>query len=131
MVDHPEYETVPGLLIVRTEGRLNFASSPRALEKMRALILQRQPQVVALECSAIPDVEYTALQRLAAGEEKLRDAGITLWLVGLNPVPLHTIERSPLGATLGRERMFLNIGEAVKAFQNRLGHETSATNENT
>jgi SulP family sulfate permease len=119
MVDHPEYETEPGLLIVRAEGRLNFASSPRALEKMRALILEQQPRVVAMECSAIPDFEYTALQKLAAGEEKLCDAGIELWLVGLNPVPLHTIQRSPLGATLGDERMFLNIGQAVDAYLER------------
>jgi SulP family sulfate permease len=119
MVDHPEYETEPGLLIVRTEGRLNFASSPRALEKIRALILEQQPRVVAMECSAIPDFEYTALKKLAAGEEKLRDAGIELWLVGLNPVPLHTIQRSPLGATLGDERMFLNIEQAVDAYLER------------
>jgi high affinity sulfate transporter 1 len=116
MVDHPDYETVPGLLILRTEGWLNFASSPRAQEKMRTLILENQPQVVALECSAIPDIEYTALQQLAAGEEKLREAGIELWLVGLNPVPLHTIERSSLGVTLGRERMYLNLEQAVEAY---------------
>jgi SulP family sulfate permease len=125
MVDHSDYETVPGLLIVRTEGRLNFASSPRALEKMRALILEQDPQVVALECSAIPDLEYTALQKLAAGEEKLRDAGIELWLVGLNPVPLHTIQRSPLAATLGDERMFLNIGQAVDAYLERYDQRES------
>lgn len=125
MVDHPDYETVPGLLIVRTEGRLNFASTPRALEKMRALILEHDPQVVALECSAIPDLEYTALQKLAAGEEKLRDAGIELWLVGLNPVPLHTIQRSPLAATLGNERMFLNIGQAVDAYLERYDQRES------
>ncbi len=123
MVDHPDYETVPGLLIVRTEGRLNFASSPRALEKMRALILEKQPQVVAMECSAIPDFEYTALQRLATGEERLREAGIEFWLVGLNPGPLATIQRAPLGETLGDERMFLNIGQAVEAYTERFDHD--------
>ena len=86
---------------------------------MRALILEQQPRVVAMECSAIPDFEYTALKKLAAGEEKLRDAGIEFWLVGLNPVPLHTIQRSPLGASLGDERMFLNIGRAVDAYLER------------
>ena len=125
MVDHPDYETVPGLLIVRTEGRLNFASSPRAMEKIRTLILEKEPRVVALECSAIPDLEYTALQKLAAGEEKLREAGIALWLVSLNPVPLHTIQRSPLGATLGDERMFLNIGQAVDAYLERYNQRES------
>ena len=125
MVDHPDYETVPGLLIVRTEGRLNFASSPRAMEKIRTLILEKEPRVVALECSAIPDLEYTALQKLAAGEEKLREAGIALWLVSLNPVPLHTIQRSPLAATLGNERMFLNIGQAVDAYLERYDQRES------
>jgi high affinity sulfate transporter 1 len=119
MVDHPDYETIPGLLILRAEGRLNFASSPRALEKMRALILERQPQVVILECSAIPDFEYTALQKLATGEEKLREAGIEFWLAGLNPVPLGTIQRSPLGATLGDERIYLDVIEAVQAYEQR------------
>jgi high affinity sulfate transporter 1 len=119
MVDHPDDETVPGLLVLRTEGGLHFASSPRALEKMRALILEREPQVVLLECSAIPDIEYTALQKLAAGEEKLREAGIELWLAGLNPVPLATVRRSPLAETLGDERMFQDIVQAVEAYEQR------------
>jgi high affinity sulfate transporter 1 len=125
MVDHPDYETVPGLLILRTEGMLNFASSTSALEKMQALILERQPQVVLLECSAIPDFEYTALQKLERGEEKLREAGIALWLAGLNPAPLHTIQRSPLGATLGDDRIFSDISLAVEAYLQRFGRNAS------
>jgi MFS superfamily sulfate permease-like transporter len=86
---------------------------------MRALILARQPQVVILECSAIPDFEYTALQRLATGEEKLRDVGIELWLAGLNPVPLGTIQRSSLREALGDERIFLDVIDAVDAYEER------------
>lgn len=121
MVDHPDDETIPSLLILRSEGNLHFASAPRAMEKMQTLILQRQPQVVALECSAIPDIEYTALKQLTEGEEKLREAGITLWLVGLNPAPSRTIQRAPLGATLGDGRIFQDIGQAVEAYTQRFG----------
>jgi high affinity sulfate transporter 1 len=120
MVDHPEYETLPGLLILRTEGRMHFASSPRATEKMLALVEQHQPRVIILECSAIPDIEYTALNILAENEQKLRQAGIVLWLAGLNPTPLHTIRRSPLGAVLGDERMFSSVIQAVEAYTQRL-----------
>lgn len=120
MVDHPDDETVPGLLILRTEGRLHFGSSPRVMEKVRTLVLQHQPRVILLECSAIPDIEYTALRQMAEGEEKLRDAGIALWLANLNPVPLHTVRRSPLGATLGRDRIFPTIEEAVDAYTRSL-----------
>jgi MFS superfamily sulfate permease-like transporter len=121
MVDHPEYETLPGLLILRTEGRMHFASSPRATEKMLALVEQHQPRVIILECSAVPDIEYTALKILAENEQKLRQAGIVLWLAGLNPAPLHTIRRSPLGATLDDERMFQDIVQAVEVYKQRFG----------
>ena len=69
--------------------------------------------------------EYAALQRLATGEERLREAGIEFWLVGLNPGPLATIQRAPLGETLGDERMFLNIGQAVEAYTEHFGHDES------
>jgi high affinity sulfate transporter 1 len=127
MVDHPDDETVPGLLILRTEGRMHFASSPRATEKMLALIEERQPRVIILECSAVPDIEYTALKILAENEQKLREAGITLWLAGLNPTPLHTIRRSPLGAILNDERMFFNVIQAVEAYIKR--SDQGASNE--
>jgi len=117
--DHPDDETFPGLLMLRTEGRLYFGSSPRVWKKAGALILQHQPQVVVLDCSAIPDIEYTALKQLKEGEEKLSEAGITLWLAALNPAPLYTIERSSLGATLGHERMYFNLEQAVEAFIQR------------
>ena len=42
---------------------------------------------------------------------------ITLWLAALNPEALIVIERSPLGKTLGRERMFYNLQQAVEAYQ--------------
>ncbi|HFQ92769.1 MAG TPA: sodium-independent anion transporter [Anaerolineae bacterium] len=114
--EHPDDETFPGLLILRTEGFMNFASAPRTAERMSELIKETEPQVVILECSAIPDIEYTALKRLDGMEKKLAQAGIQFWLVGLNPAPLHTIQRSALGKRLGEERMFFNLNLAVKAF---------------
>ena len=114
---HPEDETFPGLLIVRTEGRMHFASAPRTGDALWALIEAGQPKVLILELSAVPDFEYTALTMLDDFEEKLRERGITLWLAGLNPVPLEVIRRSPLGATLGEERMFYNLQMAVEAYE--------------
>jgi len=117
--DHPGDETIPGLVIVRTEGRMTFASAPQVGERLWALIDEPNPRVVILECSAIPDFEYTALRALTAAEEKLRERGITLWLAALNPAALTVVERSPLGQALGRERMFFNLRETVKAFEKR------------
>ena len=83
---------------------------------MGAMIQERQPQVVVLDCSAIPNIEYTALKQLAEGEEKLREVGISFWLAALNPAALYTIERSSLGTTLGHQRMFFNLKQAIEAY---------------
>jgi sulfate permease, SulP family len=113
---HPGDETIPGLLIVRTEGRLTFASIPQVRERMRTLVLQANPRVLLFDLSAVPDIEYTALKAMIDFEAKLREIGITLWVAALNPSALVVIERSPLGKTLGHERMFRTIPEAVEAY---------------
>ena len=69
--DHPDDETFPGLLLLRTEGRIYFANAPRVREKALALIRQEQPKVIVVDCSAIPDIEYTALKQLTDLEERL------------------------------------------------------------
>ncbi len=98
---------------------MTFASAPQARERLAALIEEAHPQVVILECSAIPDFEYTALQTLTRAEDKMREHGISLWLCALNPLALEVVRRSPLGQALGSERMFFNLREAVKAHETR------------
>lgn len=115
--EHPADETIPGLLIIKTEGRMTFASAPRAQEHLAALITKVRPKVVILECSAIPDFEYTALRTLIRAEEKMQEGGITLWLSALNPLALEVVRRSALARALGPERMFFNISDAVNAYE--------------
>ena len=78
-------ETFPGLLMLRLTGRLFFANAERVSDRIRPLIEEARPRVVALDLSGIFDLEYTALKMLTEGEARQREAGITLWLVGLTP----------------------------------------------
>src|SRR4029077_18583670 len=73
--EHPDDETWPGLLILRTEGRIFFANAQRIGDKMWPLVGQAKPSVILLDCSAIFDIEYTALKMLAEAEERLRRDG--------------------------------------------------------
>ncbi len=115
--EHPEDESFEGLLMLHTEGRMHFASAPRAGQKMLALVQEHNPKVVVLDFSAIPDIEYTALRMLTEAEENLREGGITLWLTALSPEALNVIRQAPLGKTLGRERMFYTLEQAVENYQ--------------
>jgi len=115
--EHPDDETWPGLLILRTEGRLFFANAQRVSEKMRLLVDQAKPRVMVLDCSAVIDVEYTAVKMFTEAEERLRGEGIIVWLAALNPEVLAVMQRSKLGTTLGRERMFFNLQAAVERYE--------------
>jgi high affinity sulfate transporter 1 len=115
--EHPEDEVLPGLLILRTEGRINFASGPRVGERMWPMVNEAKPRVVILECSAILDIEYTALKSLIEAEINLSTSGISLWMAGLNPEAYAAVQRSPLGKALGRPRMYFNLPDAVRAFE--------------
>lgn len=114
--EHPDDETFPGLLLLRIEGQIFFANVRAAGEKIRPLVEAAQPAVVALDLGGVPLLEYTALKMLTDAELRLREAGCELWLVGLNPDVLQTVQRSELGRTLGRERMQFNKESAVAAW---------------
>lgn len=114
--DDEECDALPGLLILRIEGRLLFANVANAAEKLRALVARSNARVITLECSAIIDIEYTALVGLQEAEHNLRQRGVTLWLAAVNPGVMATIERSPLKAALGPDRIFRNAYAAMAAF---------------
>src|SRR5262245_16431133 len=114
--EHPDDETFPGLLLLRLEGRVYFGNAQRVGEKMAPLIAQAQPSVVVIDCSALTDLEYTALKMLTEAEERVRHDGITLWLAALNPEVRHVVEHAPLGQTLGRARMLFNLEAAVETY---------------
>src|SRR5262249_37169236 len=62
--EHPEDETFPGLLLLRLEGRLFFFNAERIAQKIRPLIEEQKPKVVAFDLAGVFDPEDTALGAL-------------------------------------------------------------------
>lgn len=71
----------PKLLSLRVDGSLYFANA-RSLEDHVNDAVAGQPQLdhVVLQCSAINDIDASALESLEAIDHRLRDAGIALHL---------------------------------------------------
>jgi MFS superfamily sulfate permease-like transporter len=111
--EHPDDETFPGLLILRVEGGIFFGNIGTVSEKIRVLILAAKPKVVMYDLRVVPNLEYTALKALIEAEKREREHGVMVWLVGMTPEVLEVVQRSPLGAILGRERMQFNLETAV------------------
>ncbi len=114
--EHPEDESFDGLLLLKTEGMIHFANARRIGNLIWPLLKEHKPRVLVLDCSAIPDFEYTAIKMLTEAEKKLQQTGVVLWLAGLNPEPLGLIQKSALGRKLGRSGMFFNVEQAVRSY---------------
>jgi MFS superfamily sulfate permease-like transporter len=111
--EHPEDESFPGLLLLRPEGPIFFANAAQIAHKIEPLVRETQPKVVAVDASGVLDMEYTALKMFAQVAKKQRQAGIELWLIGMNPGVLAVVQRSPLAQILRREGMHFNLEIAV------------------
>ncbi len=117
--EHPEDEQIPGLLLLRPEGRLFFVNAQYVAEQIRALIKVHQPKVLALDMSRVPDIEYSALQMLMAGDKRSVEQGVEFWLVGLNPKVLEAVRHSGLAARMGEDRLLFNARAAIAHYQQR------------
>src|SRR5262249_31723766 len=116
--EHPDDETFPGLLMIRLDGTVFFANTGTLGDKIKPLLADAKPKVVALELGGVPDLEYSALKSLIEAEERMRENGVHLWLLKLNPTVLAMVQRSSLGTLLGRERLVFNMETAVARYLN-------------
>jgi MFS superfamily sulfate permease-like transporter len=114
--ENPQDESIPGLLVVRPEGRAYFGNAAAMGEKILALVHEVKPKVVLIDASAIPGFEYTALKMLVDAQARLASEGVELWLAALTPESLELVRRTTLATTLGSERMFFNVESASDAF---------------
>jgi sulfate permease, SulP family len=117
--EHHDDESFPGLLILRTEGRVYFANAQNIGDGIWRRLREAHPEVLLLDCGGIPGIEYTAHKMLSEAEAKLREEGVELWLAALTPEALDLVRRSPLGDRLGRERMFFTVPQAVARYEER------------
>jgi len=114
--EHADDETFEGLLILRPEGRMFFANVQNIADQVKALTLQYQPRVLALDLSRVPDLEYSALQMLMESERQATDRGAVLWLAGLNPTVLEVVRRAGFDRQLG-ERLIFNARMVIERYQ--------------
>jgi sulfate permease, SulP family len=115
--DHPDDETIEGLLIVRPEGRLFFLNAQNVADRIAALQKEYQPRVVVLDMSRVPDIEFSALQMMVERDRQAKEQGLAVWLAGLNPEALDMVRRAGLDRQLGPDRMFFNTRTAIERFK--------------
>lgn len=104
----------PRLVSLRVDESLYFANS-RALEDRVNEVVARHPQLqhLVLQCSAINDIDASALESLEAIEERLRDSGIALHLSEVKGPVMDRLQGSHFLAALSG-KLFLTHYQAVQ-----------------
>lgn len=108
-----EVLTQPQILGLRVDESLYFANA-RYLEDHVATQVASHPQVrhVVLQCSAVNDIDASALESLEAIAERLKDAGVALHLSEVKGPVMDRLQRSDFLFHLTGE-VFLSHHQAV------------------
>jgi len=113
---HPEYERMPELLVLRLEATLFYANATLVRDRIKYLVGASDPlpRAVILELTANAALDITSAEMLEQLTTTLRSAGIDVALADLRRPVIDMARRTGLVETLGEDRIFVTVGEAVR-----------------
>ena len=115
VVENPDDEQIPGVVVLRLDGGLFFATADALGDRVRALIQAPDVRCVVLDCEGI---NFLDSQGSASIDDLLvlcRQADVTLRLARVKPAVRATLEREGTIERLGSEHVHGNVHRAVEA----------------
>jgi SulP family sulfate permease len=107
--------THPALLSLRIDESLYFANARTLEDHINAVVAGRPELVhVVLQCSAVNDIDASALDSLQAIDQRLHEGGITLHLSEVKGPVMDRLKRADFLKHLSG-RVFLTHHQAVEA----------------
>ena len=118
---HPDYERIPGLLVVRVETPLFYANATPMRDSIRSLVGSSEPTPAALiiDIGANERLDVTSAEMLTQLVHTMHSAGVDVALADARQPLVRMARRSGLTKRLGDDRIFHTIDEAVHAFDER------------
>jgi high affinity sulfate transporter 1 len=118
---HPDYQRVPGLLVLRLHGELFYANATPVRNQVKHLVGASDPlpSAVILEPTASDTLDITSAEMLEQLATTLHSAGIDFALADLRRPVIETARRTGLIDTVGEDRIFRTVDEAVQALATR------------
>jgi SulP family sulfate permease len=114
--EHPGDEQVPGVVIIRLDGGLFFATSDTLEDRLREVI-HATPDLtgIVLDCEGINFIDSQGAAKLLEMVELAEESGITLRLARLKASVRPTLKRDGVFARFGPDRIHGNVFRAVQA----------------
>ncbi|MFE6964313.1 SulP family inorganic anion transporter [Agromyces sp. NPDC057679] len=118
--EHPADERVPGVVVIRMDGGLFFATSDALEDRIREII-HSTPDLtgIVLDCGGINFIDSQGCAKFSDIVELAKDSEVTLRLARVKQVVRATLARDGVLERLGPDRIHGNVDRAVTA---QLGH---------
>ena len=113
--EHPDSETYPGLLVLRFDAGLFFASADALTDRLRELVQQADPpvQTVVLDFEGVNFVDSQGADKVAEILDLATSYGIELRLTRVKTGVKGLLKRDGVIDRLGESHMYENVYEAV------------------
>ena len=114
--EHPDDERVPGLVVIRMDGGLFFATSDALEDRVREII-HANPDLtgIVLDCAGMNFIDSQGSAKLSDVVSLAGESGITLRLARLKSDVSATIERDGVLQRIGEGKIHGNVATAVHA----------------
>jgi sulfate permease, SulP family len=114
--EHPEDEQFPGVVVIRLDGGLFFATSDTLEDRLREVI-HANPDLtgIVVDCEGINFIDSQGSAKLLEMVELAEESGITLRLARLKTSVRPTLKRDGVFARFGPDRIHGNVFRAVQA----------------
>ena len=115
--EHPADETAPGVVVLRLDSGLFFATAEALDTRMREVIAEAESPVraIVLNLEGVDFVDSQGAAKLAELREIAGAEGVTLRLARVKPQVLDVLELDGVADAFGRDRIHRTLHQAVDA----------------
>jgi sulfate permease, SulP family len=127
LAHHKNWETVPGILVLRGNAQLFYANAEATLDEAKRLIGEARPQAVVFDAESTRALDITGAEFFSRLVKDLHEAGIHVAIAAADQADIEFAERAGLLEAIGRENVYLTIDEAVEDLESTLNTQKEST----
>jgi len=118
---YPDSETYPGLVIIRFDGPLYFATANALRDKVRAVTTDTDPPVtmVLIDMEGVNYLDLEGSDMLKEIAENMKSAGVEIHLTRVKHDVMEMLMQDGVDRTIGRDHIHSKVFEAVEWFNHK------------
>jgi sulfate permease, SulP family len=115
LVENPDDETFPGIVVLRLDGGLFFATAEALEDRVRTLAEESTMRTLVLDLEGVDFIDSQGASKLTELHDLTEASGVTLRLARVKPHVLAVLRTDGIVDRLGADHIHGNVHRAVEA----------------